>query len=73
MAVQVRKLDERQMRVHRVLAMVEDVLNLKTCALGVERALQEGDLPDVRSTYLLFPSHRPRSCHLKRRSQLSWI
>lgn len=55
MAVQVRKLDERQMRVHRVLAMVEDVLNLKTCALGVERALQEGDLPDVGHTRLPIP------------------
>lgn len=51
-----RKLDERQMRVHRVLAMVEDVLNLKTCALGVERALQEGDLPDVRHTCLFLPA-----------------
>lgn len=55
-ALQVRKLDERQMRVHRVLAMVEDVLNLKTCALGVERALQEGDLPDVRHTCFFLPT-----------------
>lgn len=49
MSCTVRKLDERQMRVQKVLAMVEDVINLKTCAEGVERALEEGDLPDVRT------------------------
>ena len=50
MSCTVRKLDERQMRVQRVLALVEDIINLKTCAEGVARALDEGDLPDV-STY----------------------
>lgn len=49
MSCTVRKLDERQMRVQRVLALVEDIINLKTCAEGVARALEEGDLPDVSS------------------------
>lgn len=45
--MQVRKLDERQMRVQKVLAMVEDIINLKACAEGITRALQQGDLHEV--------------------------
>lgn len=52
----VRKLDERQMRVQRVLALVEDIINLKTCAEGVARALAEGDLPDATSYVKQFHS-----------------
>jgi hypothetical protein len=44
---QVRKLDERQMHVQRVLAMVEDIINLKGCAEGIARALDEGELAEV--------------------------
>lgn len=47
MSCTVRALDARQMRVQRVLALVEDILNLRACAEGVQRALEEGDLPDV--------------------------
>jgi hypothetical protein len=56
MSCSVRKLDERQMRVQRVLALVEDIINLKTCAEGVERALEEGDLPDATSYVRQFHS-----------------
>lgn len=48
MSCTVRALDAKQMRVQRVLALVEDILNLRACAEGVQRALEEGDLPDVR-------------------------
>lgn len=47
MSCTVRALDAKQMRVQRVLALVEDILNLRACAEGVQRALEEGDLPDV--------------------------
>jgi hypothetical protein len=47
MSCTVRRLDERQMRVQKVLAVVEDIINLKTCAEGVAHALEDGDLPDV--------------------------
>ncbi len=56
MSCSVRKLDERQMRVQHVLALVEDIINLKTCAEGVERALEEGDLPDATSYVRQFHS-----------------
>jgi len=45
----VRKLDERQMRVQKVLAMVEDIINLRECAEGITEALEEGDLHEVSS------------------------
>ncbi|TFJ85210.1 hypothetical protein NSK_003633 [Nannochloropsis salina CCMP1776] len=56
MSSSVRELDERQMRVQRVLAMVEDIINLKTCAEGVARALEEDDLLDATSYVRQFHS-----------------